>query len=157
MFSFFYRQWQFWHNQELLLLILKLGLIIYPCLSVHSALYSGPYSWNRWCDFPWLLNCYLPKLSWWKTMIQIWDFLLSENEMSWEYLWNVFARTIWEATPWARVANFVKKPPLISIVYYLELSGFNASMWVFWSLSDLKKSQCFDWNTQIHQICVNKH
>ena len=34
------------------------------------------------------------------------------------------------ATPWARVANFVKKPPLIVNVTYLKLNGFNASMWV---------------------------
>ena len=33
--------------------------------------------------------------------------------------------------PWARVANFVKKPPLIVNVTYLELYGFNASIWVF--------------------------
>ena len=32
--------------------------------------------------------------------------------------------------PWARAANFVKKPPLIVNVTYLELNGFNASMWV---------------------------
>ena len=35
-----------------------------------------------------------------------------------------------DATPWARAANFVKKPPLIVNVTYLELNGFNASMWV---------------------------
>ena len=60
------------------------------------------------------------------------------------------------ATPWARVANFVKKPPLIFIVSYLELNGFNASMWVSWSPSDPKKSQCTDQFIQIHQICVKK-
>ena len=32
--------------------------------------------------------------------------------------------------PWARAANFVKKPPLIVNVTYLELNGFNAPMWV---------------------------
>ena len=59
--------------------------------------------------------------------------------------------------PWARVANFVKKPPLIVNVTYLELNGFNASMWVSWSLSDPKKSQCIDRFIQIHQLCANKH
>ena len=34
------------------------------------------------------------------------------------------------AAPWARVANFVKKHPLIVNVTYLELNSFNASMWV---------------------------
>ena len=34
------------------------------------------------------------------------------------------------ATPWARALNFVKKPPLIVNATYLELNGFNASMWV---------------------------
>jgi hypothetical protein len=33
------------------------------------------------------------------------------------------------AAPWARVANFVKKPPLIVNITYLELNGFNASIW----------------------------
>ena len=33
-------------------------------------------------------------------------------------------------TPWARVANFVKKPSPIFNVTYLESNGFNASMWV---------------------------
>ena len=59
--------------------------------------------------------------------------------------------------PWARAANFVKKPPLIVIVTYLELNGFDASMWVSCSPSDLKKSQCIDQCIQIYQICVNKH
>ena len=31
-------------------------------------------------------------------------------------------------TPWARVANFVKKPFLFVNVTYLESNGFNASM-----------------------------
>ena len=35
-----------------------------------------------------------------------------------------------DATPWARAAKFVKKPPLIVNVTYLELNGFDASMWV---------------------------
>ena len=61
------------------------------------------------------------------------------------------------ASPWARLANFVKKPSLIFNVTYLESNGFNASMWVSWSLSDLKKSQCIDQYIQIHQICVNKY
>jgi hypothetical protein len=39
----------------------------------------------------------------------------------------------------------------------LELNGFNACMWVSWTLSDPKKPQCIDWCIQIHQICVNKH
>ena len=56
-----------------------------------------------------------------------------------------------------RAVDFVKKPPLIVNVKYLELNGFNASMWVSWSLSDPKKSQCIDRCIQIHQICVNKH
>ena len=34
------------------------------------------------------------------------------------------------AAPWARAANFVKKPPLIVNVTYLELNGVNVSMWV---------------------------
>ena len=34
------------------------------------------------------------------------------------------------ATPRARAENFVKKPPLIVNATYLELNGFNASMWV---------------------------
>ena len=34
------------------------------------------------------------------------------------------------AAPWARAANFVKKPPLIVNVTYLEFNGFDASMWV---------------------------
>ena len=33
-------------------------------------------------------------------------------------------------TPWARALNFVKKPPLIVNATYLDLNGFNASMWV---------------------------
>ena len=33
------------------------------------------------------------------------------------------------AAPWARAANFGKKPPLIVNVTYLESNGFNASMW----------------------------
>ena len=61
------------------------------------------------------------------------------------------------AAPWARAANFVKKPPLIVNVTYLELNGFDASMWVSCSPSDLKKSQCIDQCIQIYQICVNKH
>ena len=32
--------------------------------------------------------------------------------------------------PWARAANFVKKPRLIVNVTYLELNIFNASMWL---------------------------
>ena len=32
--------------------------------------------------------------------------------------------------PWARAANFVKKPPLIVNDTYLELNDFNGSMWV---------------------------
>ena len=48
------------------------------------------------------------------------------------------------ATQWARVANFVKKPPLIDNVTYLELNGFNASIWVSCSPSDPKKSQFID-------------
>ena len=36
----------------------------------------------------------------------------------------------YNGAPWARAANFVKKPPLIVNVTYLELNGFNASMWV---------------------------
>ena len=64
---------------------------------------------------------------------------------------------IWGGAPWARRANFVKKPPLIDNVTYLELNCFNASMWVSCSLSDPKKSQCSDWFFQIHQMCVNKH
>jgi hypothetical protein len=55
------------------------------------------------------------------------------------------------------VANFVKKPPLIVNITYLELNGFNASIWASWSLSDAQKSQCIDQFVQIHQICVNKH
>jgi hypothetical protein len=31
--------------------------------------------------------------------------------------------------PWARVANFVKKPALIANATYLELNDFNTSMW----------------------------
>ena len=61
------------------------------------------------------------------------------------------------AAPWARLANFVKKPPLVVNVTYLKLNAFNASMWVSWSLSNPKKSQCIDQFIQIHQICVNKH
>ena len=61
------------------------------------------------------------------------------------------------AAPWARAANFVKKPPLIVNVTYLEVNCFNASMWVPWSPSDPKKWQCIDQFIQIHQICVNKH
>ena len=61
------------------------------------------------------------------------------------------------AAPWARAANFVKKPPLIVNVTYLKLNGFNASMWVSWSPPDPKKSQLIDWCIQILQICVNKH
>ena len=34
------------------------------------------------------------------------------------------------AAPWARAANFVKKPPLIVNVTYLELNGFNVSIHV---------------------------
>ena len=61
------------------------------------------------------------------------------------------------AAPWARVANFVKKPPLIVNVTYLKINGFNASMWVSWSPSDPKKSQCINRCIQIHQICIDKH
>ena len=61
------------------------------------------------------------------------------------------------SAPWAREANFVKKPPHFVNVTYLELNGFNVSMCVSWSLSDPKKSQCIDRVIQIHQICVNKH
>ena len=61
------------------------------------------------------------------------------------------------ATPWARVANFVKKPPLIFNVTFFELNGSNTSIWIPWSPSDPKKSQCIDWCIQIHQICVIKH
>ena len=35
-----------------------------------------------------------------------------------------------DGTPWARAANFVKKPPFIVNVTYSKLNGFNASMWV---------------------------
>ena len=35
-----------------------------------------------------------------------------------------------DGAPWARAADFVKKPPLIINVTYLELNGFNASIWV---------------------------
>ena len=59
--------------------------------------------------------------------------------------------------PWARAANFVKKPPLIFNVTDLELNGFHASILVSWSPPDPKKSQCIDQCIQIHQICVNKH
>ena len=60
-------------------------------------------------------------------------------------------------TPWARAANFVKKPPLIVNGTYLESNVFNASMWVSWSPLDPQKSQSVDRYIQIHQICVNKH
>ena len=59
--------------------------------------------------------------------------------------------------PWARAANFVKKPPFIVNITNLELDGFNASIWVSWSPSDPKKSQCIEWCIQIHQMSVNKH
>ena len=36
-----------------------------------------------------------------------------------------------QATPWTRVANFVKKPPVIVNVTYFKLNGFNASKWVY--------------------------
>ena len=36
----------------------------------------------------------------------------------------------WNGPHWARAGNFVKKPPLIVNVTYLELNGFNASNWV---------------------------
>ena len=61
------------------------------------------------------------------------------------------------AAPWARATNFVKKLPFIVNVTYLEINGFNASMWVSYSPSDPKKSQCIERCVQIHQICVNKH
>ena len=32
--------------------------------------------------------------------------------------------------PWARAANFVKKPPIIVNATYLELNDLNAPMWV---------------------------
>ena len=67
------------------------------------------------------------------------------------------AHQITNGTQWARAMNFVKKPPLIVNVTYLELNGFNAPMWVSLSPSDPKKSQCIDQYIQIHQICVNKH
>ena len=60
------------------------------------------------------------------------------------------------AAPWARAANFVKKPPLIANDTFLELNGFNASMLVSWSPSDPKKLQCIDRCIQILQICLNK-
>ena len=69
-------------------------------------------------------------------------------------LWGICTEC--HATPWARAANFVKKPPLIVNITYSELNGFNASMWVSWSLTDPKKSQCIDQCIQIHQICVHK-
>ena len=61
------------------------------------------------------------------------------------------------AAPLARAANFVKKPPLIVNVTYLESNGFNAPKWVSWHPTDSKKSHCIDQCIQIHQICVNKH
>ena len=46
--------------------------------------------------------------------------------------------------------------PIIDVTF-LELNGSNASMWVSWSPSDPKKSQCIAQCIQTHQICVNKH
>ena len=63
----------------------------------------------------------------------------------------------WGGAPWARAENFVKKPPFIVNVTNLKLNGLNAFMWVSWSPSDPKKSQCIDKCIQIHQLCVNKH
>ena len=54
---------------------------------------------------------------------------LFTNTLNWILIF-LHGRTKWWGTPWARAENFVKKPPLIVNVTYLELNGFNASIWV---------------------------